>query len=233
MELEAGEGGGRPVVDPGGVLLDEAVLAAKAPAGDQVVPGVEHPDQGRDLGGVVLEVGVHRHHLLPPDGGEAGGHRRRLAEVAAELDHPDPRLGGGERLQDLEGTVVGTVVDEDDLPGPPGPSERLLQPLGQRREILLLVEERDEDGQVDLFSVFWHFSFQQSSSDNADALLHRGSGVPAAILASSDRAEDGPPTDIVSACSAVEPGGAASRRDPGRLGSGRDVPPTNSQIVRP
>ena len=65
--------------------------------------------------GIVLQVAVQRHDEAPARVRESGGERRRLAEVARELDHPDVRIARLDLRQPRERPVLAAVVDEDEL----------------------------------------------------------------------------------------------------------------------
>ena len=79
---------------------------------------------------------------------EAGGQRRRLAEVPPQAE---PRTwGDASRLADpVARAIVGAVVDEDDLVRAPAAAELEVERLGQGQHGRLLVEERDDDGEVE------------------------------------------------------------------------------------
>ena len=69
----------------------ERVVTARLPAGDEVEALVELGEELRDLGRVVLEVGVDRHDDVAARLEEARLQRGRLPEVAAEVDDDDVR----------------------------------------------------------------------------------------------------------------------------------------------
>ena len=83
--------------------------------------------------GIVLQVAVGGDDQPAARVGEAGGKRRRLAEVAAEPDDAQPRIARLERRQLLERVVRAAVVHDQDLVGcgPTGPA-RLRQLLIER-----------------------------------------------------------------------------------------------------
>ena len=115
------EGVGRPRRQ---AARHQGVLALAPPAGDDVVAFVELGEQHRDVGRIVLQIGVERHDDVAARGVEAGGHRRRLAEVAREADDAQLRAAGGGRAQKLGRLVAAAVVDEQDLDGVAGRFER-------------------------------------------------------------------------------------------------------------
>ena len=77
---------------------------------------------------------------------EAGREGRRLAEVAAEPDHAQPRIGGVQLGQDLEAVVAAAVVDRDDLVGPPPRLQRRRQLGVELANVRRLVVDGDDDG---------------------------------------------------------------------------------------
>ena len=95
--------------------LQERVVAPRLPARDEVEALVELREQLRDLGRVVLEVGVDRHDDVAARLEETGLKRGRLAEVAPEVDDDDVRRLVVEPREHVHAPVGGAVVDEDDL----------------------------------------------------------------------------------------------------------------------
>ena len=91
VEVHAGDGAGRPVEDAGEESSQDRVVPSRLPAGDEVEALVELREHLRDLGGIVLEVGVDRHDELAASFEEPGLQRGSLPEVPAEVDHHDVR----------------------------------------------------------------------------------------------------------------------------------------------
>ena len=79
---------------------------------------------------------------------EAGGERRGLTEVAPELDHADARVRLLDASQNLERSVRAAVVDEQDLVRTSPALERVGELAVKRLEIVRLVVDRDDDGEV-------------------------------------------------------------------------------------
>ena len=71
-----------------------------------------------NVGGIVLQVAVGGDDVAAARVGEAGGEGGGLAEVAAEADHPQPRILRLQRRELRERVVGAAVVDGDDLVGP-------------------------------------------------------------------------------------------------------------------
>ena len=121
------------------------VVPPRLPARDEVEPLVELREELRDLGGIVLEVGVDRDHDVALGLEEAGLERDGLPEVAAQVHDDDVRRLVVE-LGEHAGAAVGrAVVDEDHL-------ERLVPGFECGGDLpvellqrVLLVEERDDD----------------------------------------------------------------------------------------
>ena len=89
--------------------------------------------QVREVGRVVLQVGVEDRHVVEPRRAEAGGRRGRLPDVARQRDRP--QLGGDEhQLAQDGGRPVGrAVVDDHDLEVVEGRAIDLAADLGPER----------------------------------------------------------------------------------------------------
>src|SRR5207253_4439146 len=98
--------------------------------------------------GVVLLVAVHEDDDPAAGVAEAGADRGGLAEVAAELDDPDPWIALVPGEGHGAGGVGAAVVDEDDL-GRLGHGVEHLEELRHREvDVLLLLVEGDDHGEV-------------------------------------------------------------------------------------
>ena len=119
-------------------------------AGRDVVVALVHLGQEEGgVGGIVLEVGVQGDDDLAAGAVETGRKRRRLAEVPAQADDLDPRVGGLETLEGRIGPVLAPVVDEDHLVAPAervGGGRELPVQVG---DVLLFVEDRDDERDVE------------------------------------------------------------------------------------
>ena len=102
--------------DARGVALDGVVLAVLAPAAHDVEALFELGEQERDVGGVVLEVAIHRDDDVTAGEIEASHHRGGLAEIAAEMDDLHALVAAGDLVEQLIGAVGRAVIDEDELP---------------------------------------------------------------------------------------------------------------------
>ena len=91
------------------------IVADLLPAADAVEPFVDLGQEAGDLARVVLQVGVERDDQVAAGGVEAGREGGRLAEIAAEADAADARIGRRELLDSLPRAVGRAVVDEDDF----------------------------------------------------------------------------------------------------------------------
>jgi len=92
VQTDAGDERRRSVVDPGDDAAAERIAPVLLPAGDEVIALVELREEVRDLGGVVLEVGVDRHDHVAGGDLEAGCQRRDLAEPPPQSHDPDVRV---------------------------------------------------------------------------------------------------------------------------------------------
>lgn len=115
------------------------------PARDHVVALVELGQQAGDVGRIVLQVGVQRHDHVVARGVDAGGHRRGLAEVAAEADQAEMRIGRAGGLEVVPGAVARAVVHEDDLVGAADARNGRVELLRQGGDVRLFVEDGNDD----------------------------------------------------------------------------------------
>src|SRR5207249_8331514 len=109
--------------------------------------GSEPREEARDVGGIVLPVSVERHHQRAARVREAGRERRGLAEVAVQIDDPQVLVPGAQRRQAGQRSVPAAVVHEDELVGPSELVRGPRQLAVQRRDVALLVVDRDDDGE--------------------------------------------------------------------------------------
>ena len=122
------------------------VLAVLAPAGADVEALVELREQLGDVGGIVLQVAIHRDDDLAGGEIEAGHHRGGLAEIAAEMDDfhaRDSRRRGAS--SDGLAAVVAAVIDENQLPRPADRSHNLGDAPVEGREGLRFIIDWDGD----------------------------------------------------------------------------------------
>ena len=147
VDRHAGDEGDHAVgEDRGHPPQDEAVLAALAPAGHDVVAALQLGDHRRDVRGIVLQVAVHRDHDLATRLIEAGRKGCRLPIIAGEAHDPQVRVA----LAKLEGHPVRAigraVVNQDQLPRDVHRRGRRKDLLVQDGEALGLVVDRHHDG---------------------------------------------------------------------------------------
>ena len=88
VQPQPGDAARDPVEDLRGEAAAERVAAVGLPAGDEVESLVELRQQPRDLGRIVLEVGVDRDDDFALGVREPGREGGGLAEVAAQADDP-------------------------------------------------------------------------------------------------------------------------------------------------
>src|SRR5256885_11665264 len=155
-----------------------------------------------DVGGVVLEIAVHRNDDVAAGVLDAAGHRRRLSEVETEADGAKGRFLARVRGELGEGAVLRPVVDADDLVRSAQAVQHAEQLVEQRLDVGLLVVKRDDDG------YFW----ARLGAARDEGLLHLGGGI---ARERSHRQRNLLDLD------AREP---ATRRAPGRVESARVEP---------
>ena len=145
----AGHGRAHGVADLGRDALHEAVLALGPPAADHVRAGAVSRKKARDVGRVVLQVGVHGDDDPAPGGLEAGLEGRGLAAVGGEGEVAHRIVSGGQGLDDGKACIRAAVVDEDDLPGPAKGFHGGAYLPEQYGQVGFLVVDRDDQGELD------------------------------------------------------------------------------------
>ena len=78
-------------------------------------PRLQHFDHRRDVARIVLQIAVRRDDVAAARVREAGGKCRGLAEVAAEPNDSQPRVGPLQRRELRKRVVGAAVVDREDL----------------------------------------------------------------------------------------------------------------------
>ena len=98
FQVDAAGLGDEPVGHARGEAAHEVVLPVLPPAVDDIVALIQLGQQGRDVGRVVLAVGVEGNDDRAAGVVETGGEGGRLAVVAPEADGDDARVGRGQLL---------------------------------------------------------------------------------------------------------------------------------------
>ena len=101
----------------------------------------------RAQNGIVLPVAVEGDDQRTARQVEAGGQRRGLAVVRAELDDAEQRQLAGEVAEARARRVRRTVVDDDHLVRLPQALHHALEAQEQRAHVVLLVVDGDDDGE--------------------------------------------------------------------------------------
>ena len=96
----------------------------------------------------MLQIGIHDHDDVAAGMVEPGGDRDLLAEIPAEGNGIDARVGFVQQAQHRKRAVPAAIVDADDLPGGDAAIEHALQPLDQERQVVGLVMDGDDDGKL-------------------------------------------------------------------------------------
>ena len=123
-------------------------MALPAPAAHQpqLRIGLCRGVQGRDIGRIVLAVAVQRGNPRRACRQYAGQQGRTLAQVGGVAQHAQARLVSLQAGQPLRGGVAAAVVDEQDFIVQP--VQRGADLVEQRLHIVLLVENRDNQGKI-------------------------------------------------------------------------------------
>ena len=112
-------------------------------------PSSSAREQGRDVLGKVLEIGVHDRRCAARARDRSRRRRPPGCRSCAPGEDPDPRVGVGAPLQQREAAVARAVVDEDQLEGDaPRPSSVADLPVDQLVQRRGVVEDRDDDGEI-------------------------------------------------------------------------------------
>jgi len=107
-------------------------------------------EQTREIGWVVLEIGIQGGDDRAGGGPEAGIESGRLAGVLGQSNDADPSVRGGQVREDLRTFIRAAVVDIEDFVVHPLLGESRSDLSVQRTQILGLIEDRHDDGKV-----FW------------------------------------------------------------------------------
>ena len=133
------------IEDTGKQSLAQWVTALLLPAADQVQPiSGQHFEQPRDLRRVVLQIRVQGGDVTSSGLREPRSQRRRLAEVASEVDGAHRRILGSDPTQHVTPAVGGAVVDEENLVVR-DVDQRSLQLFMEKKQRRLLVVERNDN----------------------------------------------------------------------------------------
>jgi hypothetical protein len=123
------------------------VLPFGAHAADHIVT-VQTVEKPGNVRRVVLQVGVEGDDEAAAGRAEACGQGRRLARVAAQADDPHAQVLAGELAEGREAAVAAAVVDVDHLAGTAEGAQDALKLGREERQARLLVEHRDDDGDL-------------------------------------------------------------------------------------
>ena len=119
-----------------------------APTGDDVKTLVEHFDEARDVGRIVLKIAVDRHDHIAARVVEPRHHRRGLADVVAQMDDADALVPLRQLGCQRSGPVPAAVIDEQQLAVVPEIVEHGKQLVEEGSQVLLLVVERNHDRHI-------------------------------------------------------------------------------------
>ena len=147
--LDVAEPRDHPVAELGDRALDRGLSLAGPPFG--VHDFVALAKAGVHLGdqlGRILQVDVDHGARGAPAEQQTGHRGAGLAEPPGEDDQPDVRVAMDPLEDDLLGSVGAGIEAEDDLVRAPQPRQDRLDPLEERCDIVLFLEDRHHDGQV-------------------------------------------------------------------------------------
>ncbi len=130
----------------GKLAVDEWILAVFAPAADYVDSLVIMLEEQGDVVRVVLEVGIEGDDDIAGRGVEAGAHGGGLAEVAAQPHEAEMGVLVGACGEQLPGSVLAAVVDEDDLVGAANCAQGVVQGFAEQGDGFFFVVDRNDNG---------------------------------------------------------------------------------------
>ena len=148
VQVDAGHDGDQAVGDAADQHSARLVLAVLPPARNDVVALGDLVQQFGDVGGIVLQVGVDGDDDIAPGGIDAGHHGGRLAVVAAEVQHADPRVLTGGLVQPRGRAVQRAVVDKDDFIVPAPGLHHGNQAFDQGSDVPLFVIDGHNDRKI-------------------------------------------------------------------------------------
>src|SRR5438132_542001 len=136
-KLHADGGRGRAVDQPGRGPPGPRIPSADTPAAHDVHAVHERLEEARDVLRLVLEIGVERHDDFAPGALHSGEHRRVLAVVAVEADHPYRSVAGAERAKDVRRLVAAAVASSS------APAAEIVWPI---IDLVELTSKREASG---------------------------------------------------------------------------------------
>ena len=95
-----------------------------------------------------MQVDVNRHNGIGIAQIKRGSHGSLFAEITRELDQADPRIGRHQALDNLNGLILGAIIDKDDLDMLEDGGKLLLHHLNEGRNGLFFVVHRHNQGHL-------------------------------------------------------------------------------------
>src|SRR6185369_12081811 len=116
MQLQTTQFRHQPICDAAGKSSrDPSILPLITPAADNVVAFAEFRDECRDLGGIVLEIAVHRNDDFTAREVEPSLQSGSLSKVLAQTDNGDARVRIGNFRKNLGCLIAASIVHENDF----------------------------------------------------------------------------------------------------------------------
>ena len=129
----------------GNLARKQFVLPVFSPTGNDVEPFIKFVQQTRDVGRIILHIGVHRNQHLAARRMDARSHRRRLTVVSSQSDHAYARVFRGKFAQHIQASIARTIVNVDDFGRASEFLQRLVQSRLQWTKVRLFVKDRKKD----------------------------------------------------------------------------------------
>src|SRR5258708_20538256 len=137
----------QPVCYPGrNAPYPEIVDAHLTPTADDVITGRDLFEKHWNVGGIVLQIAIHRNDVFAAGMVKACGEPGGLAEVAAQLDHGNPAVDSRDFAQHGEGMVTGAIIHQHYFERLASSFHYRFQAVVKVGDVLLFVVQGDYDG---------------------------------------------------------------------------------------
>ena len=147
VQPHAGHKGDKPVGNVAGQIAGQfGVLAILAPAGNNVVAFVQLGHEAADIGGIILQIAVHRHDDVAPRIVDARHEGGRLAAVARQMDNRKRLVSGGQLVKNFGAAVLAAVVDQQQFIGRVQLARFFRHPGVEFAHVVALVVDGNDDG---------------------------------------------------------------------------------------
>lgn len=149
VKLNPRDEGDKPIGNDGRqTAVEESVFPLSPPTADDIVPLFDFLDEKRKVVRIILQIGIQSDDNFPSSIVEAGRKRRGLAEIFSEFDDYDSGILLLKRFERSIGGIETSVVHEDDFVRCVKPLQGSGDLLIEKRQILFLVVDGDDQREV-------------------------------------------------------------------------------------